>query len=1656
MTTLRVRDGRERLAVRRRAPVALIAVTALAGLLPAVGAASAQASTVPGAPVISSVTAGDRQLTVSWSASSAPADQPVIDYQVMYRVGSSGGWSVPDDIYGHSYDSGVQSGTDRAWTHNRDPLDLGVIPSGHASGVQNYVERTSEGRHGHPGVYRVKADVAALRIRVEGDPGGAATMRLNYTTDPITDLRHNGEELARVVRGATQTGFRLGGVTPPLGAGDFFWIDGFDHTDTRRHVPRVPEFGSTTISDRRLRIDVAGVSTATTAVVGGLTNQSSYEVRVRARSSAGWGAWSSTSTGTPTGTPDAPDDLELESGDGQIIARWSTPANNGGAAISDYDIQYRTVAAGATWTDWQAATVSTDTAATIDSGISNGTAYRVRVRSVSSAGDGPWSLPVTQTAGKPSAPTVTLSTVQRPLPTGKIDKGGLLSVSAVAAANGSAVTDYDVRYRKSGTTAWYTFRDRSLDSGRLTTSESSGPADPIDIGTFGTPSGAVAVTRESIGSGGDAKHGLYKFSKAIDQLWIRAGGTITGGGTVVARWHTAKPSASDLATAGTEIFTATTDSDSEFWQDGWVDYLPADAYVWLHTSDAETLTERRVLFDFTDNSPSGTMVLTGLHNGSTYEVQARAANARGDGGWGAASGTAGTPTRPAVDALVLRHQSLGVTWAEPISANGVTVTDYDVRYRAATSESWTAWSHVGTGRAAIIRDLTNGTAYQVQVRAVNSRGRGPWSAGVTGTPAIQPPDAPAVPTLTSSGTTLTVNWTTPAPNGAAVTDYDIEYSSDSGATWRSTSEGVSTATSQDISGLTNAVTYVVRVRARNSAGVGSWSTQATITIGLPSTPAAPTLAPGDEKLTVAWSAVSGNGAPVTDYDVAYTYSPTTCVAEACWTLMPDTTPSTALSTVLTDVLNGLTYRVRVRAQNSIGTGAWSPESAMTPGLPSAPFGITAAPGDQTLRVTWMAPSSNGYAITEYELQYCSVACELGDSSWSPFPKLVHSSVRAWTLRNLTNGTRYYVRMRGINRTGNGIWSSPASTVPGRPAAPAAPTLWGGDHKIVVGWAPPASNGSTISDYDVRYCVSGCDSDANWTALADTVDSTDRPALIDGLDAGTTYRVQVRAQNSVGAGQWSAGSTHTLAVSPVPPQGFRACTPAGLTQLWAGESCYLKPGLGGIKPFDAVTVRGDGGDYVRLYDHPSLGLVEVAAYNPQGGAAVIETSLGGTAQDVVVVDAIRFAIRGHSISHSGATADLTVWLASPDSSSTDIYAKNGIDYARSWIQLGLPEALRGATHDGDDPSGDWVRNPIQVVGQHGDSITFRLLVLSHGSHTIGISAHRPAPDASCPLTGPLRCFTPPTPQTQISYVTSAQASATFQSGTVAVPAQFTPTLTAEYGTGEIVAAWEAPADNGAPITAYQVQHRRHPGGSWAVTHTLDGDTRSATITGVEAGETHRVRVRARNAAGWGRMSWPLAEVTVPTTAPPPPPSPPGAVSSVTVERSAGVLEASWPAVDGATSYHVTYRSMSGGTWQLAALNHPSNSITISGVDDAAAYLVGVRARNSAGDSGWRNSSQAPPFAPPPPQQPPGAVSSVTVVRSAGVLEASWPAVSGATSYHVTYRSLSGGTWQLAALNHASNSITISGVDDSAAYLVGVRARNSAGDSGWRNSSPVSPL
>ncbi len=94
--------------------------------------------------------------------------------------------------------------------------------------------------------------------------------------------------------------------------------------------------------------------------------------------------------------------------------------------------------------------------------------------------------------------------------------------------------------------------------------------------------------------------------------------------------------------------------------------------------------------------------------------------------------------------------SLSVVWTAPDNTGRPLITSYDLQYRQGTSGSWTDGPQdlAATSRSATIPDpedpeLNENTPYQVQVRATNADGDGPWSPPGPGRTLAQDNAAPS-------------------------------------------------------------------------------------------------------------------------------------------------------------------------------------------------------------------------------------------------------------------------------------------------------------------------------------------------------------------------------------------------------------------------------------------------------------------------------------------------------------------------------------------------------------------------------------------------------------------------------------------------------------------------------------------------------------------------------------------------------------------------------------------------------------------------------------------------------------------------------------------------------------------------------------------------
>ena len=531
----------------------------------------------------------------------------------------------------------------------------------------------------------------------------------------------------------------------------------------------------------------------------------------------------------------------------------------------------------------------------------------------------------------------------------------------------------------------------------------------------------------------------------------------------------------------------------------------------------------------------------------------------------AAGEAPGKPDAPDVAAASVT--SLTVNWSAPANA-GPAITDYDVQYREGTTGNWTDGNHTGAATTATLSSLSEGTSYQVQVRATNDEGTGDWSDSGSGTT-----DANASPTFSSSATfdaaeNQTAAGTVLATDGDTdddITGYAITGGADqaffsivpaTGALTFKTAPNFEDAKDQ---GTNN--TYVVEVTATSGMGEREKTATQTITVTVtdvageaPGKPNAPDVeAASVTSLTVTWSAPANAGPAITDYDYRYrTTSP-----QGTWTEVTGTA-ITGLSATIGSLSENTSYDVQVRATNAEGTGDWSDSGTGATDANAAPSFTSNAAFDaaenQTAAGTVVATDSDsddditGYAITGGADQaFFSIVPATGALTFKTAPNFEDAKDQGTNNTYVVEvtatsgaGTREKTATQTITVTVTDV----NTEAPGKPAAPTVSAA--AATSLSVNWAAPDNAGPAITDYDVQYRAgtSGGWSDGNHNGTATT-------ATIGSLSENTSYQVQVRAKNAEGTGDWSASGSGTTDANAAPSFSSSATFSAAENQTTAG-------------------------------------------------------------------------------------------------------------------------------------------------------------------------------------------------------------------------------------------------------------------------------------------------------------------------------------------------------------------------------------------------------------------------------------------------------------------------------------------------------------------------
>ena len=330
-------------------------------------------------------------------------------------------------------------------------------------------------------------------------------------------------------------------------------------------------------------------------------------------------------------------------------------------------------------------------------------------------------------------------------------------------------------------------------------------------------------------------------------------------------------------------------------------YDPNNSTITLPTAPLANITNTKVLLNVTDSSSfltdsSGNQTIT------NSSVVFRAADTT-------------TPSAPTSLTAIAGDRQATISFT-PGSNGGSAIRNYEF---STDGTNYRALSPEVSSSPITIPGLTNGTSYNIYLKAVNAVGVSAASSSVTVTPSTTP-SAPTSLSATAGDGQATISFTPGSDGGSSITNY--EFSTD--GTNYSALVPDDSSSPVTISGLTNGTSYNIYLKAVNAVGVSAASSSVTVTPS--TTPSAPTslsATAGDGQATISFTPGSDGGSSITNYE--FSTDGTNYSA-----LVPDDSSSPVTISGLT---NGTSYTIYLKAVNAVGVSAASSSVSVTPVAP---------------------------------------------------------------------------------------------------------------------------------------------------------------------------------------------------------------------------------------------------------------------------------------------------------------------------------------------------------------------------------------------------------------------------------------------------------------------------------------------------------------------------------------------------------------------------------------------------------------------------------------------------------------------------------------------------------------------------------------------------
>ena len=1161
-----------------------------------------------------------------------------------------------------------------------------------------------------------------------------------------------------------------------------------------------------------------------------------------------------TDVNEPPAAPGAPSVTQPnQRAETSLDVAWSAPDMSGMPAITDYDVRYR-VKDGAGWSN--AAHDGTGPSATL-SGLTPGTTYEVQVLATNDEGSSPWSATGTGTTAE-----MAVSSLAPVFDEGTSATRQVAENSGAGTAVGSPVTATDgdvdaaLTYSISGADEF----SIAAASGQISVARRA----VLDFETKASYTVTVSVSDGKDAAGNPDASADATISVTIAVTDVTEPPPAPGAPTVTRL--ASDPEASLVVTWPAPDMTGKppiTDYD--------VRYRVQGSPGWSSAAHDGSV-------------PSAT--LTSLTAGTTYEVQVLAINADDSSGWsGTGTGTTAevTVSNPAPEF----DEAAPATRAVPENSAAGTAVGVPV---IATDENDTALTYAISGPAAFtigsasgqisvaqgaVLDFEAQSSYTVTVSVSDGRSAigiadgGAIDASIAITINVtdvnEPPAAPAKPSSEfKSATSLGMTWQAPDTTGQPpVTDYDVRYRAWGNTGW-SSADHDGTGTTRTLTGLASNTTYEVQVLATNAEGSSPWSPAGSATTDAakskPALNVKPTFAESSTTREVAENGSAGTtvGAAVTandkEADTVLTYSLSGAdefaIAAASGQI------SVARGAVLDFEAATTSYTVTVSVSD--GKNADSGPDPAVDATISVTINVTdvseppAAPGapsvsrpdsdpETSLQVAWSAPDMSGKpAITDYDVRY-----RVQGGGWS---SAAHDGTgTSTTLADLTPGTTYEVQVLATNDEGSSPWSAAgtATTAALASYSEPAPAFTEGatatrevaENSVAGTTVGVAVTAADANDAALTYSLSGATEFA--IAAASGQISVAQGAVLDYEAATSSYTVTVSVSDGKDAtGMPDADVDDTISVTinvtdanePPPAPEAPAVTQPNTDPETSFVVTWTPPDTTGKPPITDYDVR---------YRARGNNGWSSFAHNGTGTTATLTNLIAGTAYEVQVLAASDEGSSPWSPAGTGTTAG-TGQRRVPNSDP----AFDGTSATREVAENSGAGTMVGPAISATDADADTLTYSISgadeftIAAASGQISVARRAVLDFEATpsytvTVSVSDGKDAtgnPDAAADDT--------------IS-VTIGVTDVDEPPPAPAVPTLSEPARDPETS---LEVAWSPPEMIGKPqITAYAVRYRVSGTPGWtSAAHRGAGTT--TTLTGLTAGTTYEVQVRAANADG----------------------------------------------------------------------------------------------------------------------------------------------------------------------------------------------------------------